>query len=529
MNRFLKRANARISLGSAAALLIATAVIGQLLGFLRTRMVNANFPAIGPQSTDAYFAAFKIPDFFFFTLAAGALGVAFMPILADHLEKGDRKGMWELSASLMNLLGIIMAVVGVIIMVFAEPLIKYIVAPDLTPDQMHNAVWIMRLIAFNPLLFTLSGVLTSVQQLYGRFFFYAIAPLFYNVSIIIGIFAFQHNIGLIGLGVGALIGAVLQLVVVFFGLAGMKFQYFPHIQWRNPDFRHILRQLPPRSLDQGVDSLNSIVETNRARAIGEGYLSYYENAFMIHTAPIMLVGTAISTAAFPRLANRLAQGRPDLFKKEFLRVLRVMIWISLPVVVIGYFARGYLARLIFSRNAPQIALILGFLCGAIFFRTLYTIISRYFYAYKDTWTPLFVSVFAIALNIFLAITLSRPSAYGVSGLAMAQSIVAFAEIFILVVVMIFRDPHLFDRSFLSGLWRIVSVTGFTLLAAFIMISFFPLQADDVGFVALGSKLFAIVAVTFGVHVGVSWLFGLEEVQPIIGKVRRILFRPVKIQ
>src|ERR1700756_1795894 len=89
----------RISIGNIAALLIATSFTGQLLGFLRTKLVNANFPTTGPHSTDAYFAAFNIPDFFFFTLAAGALGVAFMPVLLDRLYKGDRKGMWQLSNS----------------------------------------------------------------------------------------------------------------------------------------------------------------------------------------------------------------------------------------------------------------------------------------------------------------------------------------------------------------------------------------------------------------------------------------------
>src|SRR6266436_2945997 len=92
----------RISLGNVAGLLMAASLTGQLLGFLRTKLVNANFFAHGPHSTDAYFAAFNIPDFFFFTIAAGALGVAFMPVLSDRLHKGDRKGMWELSASLMN-------------------------------------------------------------------------------------------------------------------------------------------------------------------------------------------------------------------------------------------------------------------------------------------------------------------------------------------------------------------------------------------------------------------------------------------
>src|SRR5947209_2926286 len=101
----------RLSIGNAAALLIATSFLGQILGFLRTKLVNGNFPTVGPHSTDAYFAAFTVPDFFFFTLAAGALGVAFMPILSDRLHKNDRRGMWELSNSLMNLLAIAMALV----------------------------------------------------------------------------------------------------------------------------------------------------------------------------------------------------------------------------------------------------------------------------------------------------------------------------------------------------------------------------------------------------------------------------------
>ena len=147
------RANKRISLGSAAILLISASFLGQLLGFLRTRFVNANFPALGPESTDAYFAAFKIPDLFFFTLAAGALGVAFIPFLSDALRRGKKSEVWALSNSLMNLLAIVMAIVGVIIFVFARQLIDIIVAPDLSPQQLDNATTIMRLIAFNPVYF----------------------------------------------------------------------------------------------------------------------------------------------------------------------------------------------------------------------------------------------------------------------------------------------------------------------------------------------------------------------------------------
>lgn len=527
--RLMSHANKRLTLGNAAAVLVFASLFGLVLGFLRTKLVNANFSALGPESTDAYFAAFKIPDLFFFTVAAGALGVAFMPFLADKLAKNDRKAIWDLSNSLLNLLAIVMFFVGVIIFVFAEPLINHIVAPTMTPEQLHNATTIMRFIAFNPLIFTISGILTSVQQTFGRFFFFAVAPLFYNVSIIASIYIFQDSLGLIGLGVGALIGAVLQLLVALFGFIGLGYKYEFTIKKSSEDFRQMLRQLPPRSLDQGIDSLNSIVETNLARRLGEGKLSYYENAFILHTAPTLLIGTTISTAAFPRLNDRLSQNRSDLFRKEFLKILRVIIWLTLPVVVITYFARGYLARLIFTNDAPQIALILGFFTGAILFRTIYALVSRWFYAQKDSKTPLYVSLFAIALNLVLAYVLSRPDAYDVAGLAMAQSLVAAAEVFILFGIMVVRDHKLLNREFWSAIYRILSVTGFTVIAAYIMLNLLPLNTADRGFITLGAKLGAITAVTFIVHFGMSALFELEEVKPVVRKIRKLILAPLKVQ
>jgi putative peptidoglycan lipid II flippase len=518
----------RLNIGNVAALLIATSFVGQLLGFLRTKLVNANFPTTGPHSTDAYFAAFNIPDFFFFTLAAGALGVAFMPVLSDRFHKGDRRAMWELSSSLMNLLAIIMAIVALIILIFAKPLVQHVVAPGLSPAQMNTAATIMRFLAFNPLLFTISGILTSIQQTVGRFFFYAMAPLFYNMSIIISIFVFKHNIGLVGLGIGALVGGILQLLVIMCGLWKLNFQWRPHIVWHRRDFHTVLYNLPPRSLDQGLDQVENIVETHIASGLGTGNITYYSNAFILSTAPILLIGTAISTAAFPRLNARLSQNRPDLFRRDFLMVLRAMIWISAPLVVVCYFTRGYLARLIYTNGNQQIAIIFGFLVMAIFFRILYAIISRWFYAQKDTKTPLFVSLFVIALNIFLAYTLARPSVYGVAGLALAQSIVAMVEVFILAAIMLVRDHRLFDAAFWGGVGRIASVTGFSVVAGFIMISLYPLGIHDRGILTLGSKLLFITLVTFSVHVAVSTLFGLEEVQPIFEKLRKLALKPVKI-
>lgn len=534
--KLLRRANKRISLGSAAALLIGAALFGQILGFLRLKLINANFDELGPNSTDAFFAAFKIPDFFFYTITAGALGVAFIPVLSDYLSKRDRKAAWELAVSLLNLLAIFMFIIGVLILLFAEALLS-VVAPGLTPEQANNAALIMRFVAFNPLLFTLSGIITAMQQTIGRFFFFAIAPFFYNGAIIVSAMIFSSveptnggpgGLGLVGLGVGALIGAILQLVVVSFGMLGTGVVWKPKVTMTN-GLKLVLNRLPARSVDQGLDSINSIVETRFASKLGTGNISYYENAYTLHTVPINLVGTTVATAAFPRLTERLSSGRTDLFRKDFLMILRAMIWATLPIVVICYFARGYLSRLIFAEGVTQITLIFGYLAGAIFFRTIFAIISRWFYAQKDTKTPLLVSLFTIGLNIYLAYTLSQPDAYSIAGLAMAQSIVAAVEVAILSVIMVSRDRKLIDREFISGVTKILSVTGFSVLAAFIMLTLLPLQATDVGFITFASKLSAIVGVTFGVHLLVSLLFGLSEAKPVFERAKKFILKPIKLQ
>ena len=326
-------------------------------------------------------------------------------------------------------------------------------------------------------------------------------------------------------------GAVLQLLVALLGMGGLGYHWRPKINFHSPDFKVVMRNLPARSVDQGIDSIESIVEVNRATKLLPGSVSYYTYATTLMNVPITLFGTSIATAAFPRLTERLAQHRPDLFHRDFFKVMRIMIWIAMPVVVVSYVGRGYLARLLYGDKAPTVALIFGYLTIAIFCRILYSMISRYFYAQKDTRTPLFISLFAIALNIYLVFSLARPTpvGYGVEGLALAQSIVAAVEIVLLVFIMLLRDPAIFNKAFWSACVRIVSVTGFSALAGFTMITLLPLRHGDHGFITLGFKLGLIAGVTLLVHLAISALFGLEEAQVVISRVGQILLRPIRIQ
>ena len=107
MNRILNYANKNKGISNITMLLVGSALLTQLLGIIRTHLVDNNFSALGPNSTDAYFAAFNIPDFFFYTFAAGALGVAFIPIIAQHFAKKDKTAAYELTTSILNLFAII--------------------------------------------------------------------------------------------------------------------------------------------------------------------------------------------------------------------------------------------------------------------------------------------------------------------------------------------------------------------------------------------------------------------------------------
>jgi putative peptidoglycan lipid II flippase len=323
------------------------------------------------------------------------------------------------------------------------------------------------------------------------------------------------------------LGSVLQLIVSSIGMIGMDFQYQFKIFWRNLGFRQVLRLLPARSFDQGIDYFNNLVEINLASRLRAGMITAYQVATTLHMVPITLIGVAISTAAFPKMTERIAQGRTDLFKKELQTILRVIIWLALPTAVIAFLGRGYLVSFLTSGGDPIIADILGLLSIAILFRSIYHISSRSFYAQQDTKTPLYISIAAIGLNIALAIWFVLKLDFGVLGLAAAQSIVAFVEVVILFWIMSRRIKGLFDVDFVNGVLRMISASGLMFVITYVMVKTFDLSASDTRFFALVPKFGLIVIVAFSSYLLISRIFRLEETKPVLAKLRKIVFRQVK--
>lgn len=535
----ITKANQKMPLRLAAGLLAASSLLASLLGLFRDRLLNGLYFDTYKAGLDAYVVAFTIPDFMFFILVSGALSVTFIPVFNQRLAKGNKKSAWELSTSLLNLLALVTLATTVLIIIFAEPLVHYVVGPGLPESSQALAVSMMRVIAINPFLFAIATVFASMQQAVSRFAFFALAPVMYNIGIIVGALFFTNGInlfgwqvfegGIMGVALGVVLGSVLQLLVSSIGMFGMGFDYRFKIYWKNKGFHQVLRLLPPRALDQGIDYVNSIVETNLASRMVAGSVRAYQQATALSFVPINLIGVAISTAAFPKMTERMGQGRPDLFKKELQAVLRVIIWLALPVTVIAYFTRGYLVNFIKNGGDQYIASILAILVLTILFRSIYFISARSFYAQQDTKTPLYISLFTISLNITLAIWLSMGLGLGVYGLAWAAVIVSIVEVGILFFIMSRRIPGLFDAVFIHGIGRMASATGFTGIVTYVMVILFPLSANDQSFLASFPKFVVITTVSLAAYVIICKLFKLPEVNPILRRLRNFFFKQPEVK
>ena len=534
-------ANMKLSVKSAAVILASSTLISALLGLFRDRLLNSYYLGTYPTGIDAYTAAFTIPDFMFFILTSGALAVSFIPVFNQRLATGNKKSAWELSSSLLNLLAILTLITSVLIMVFADPLIRYIVSPGLDESGMILAINMTRVIAINPFLFSIATVLTSVQQAVGRFVFYAFAPAIYNIGIIIGITWFTNGInlfgvqifegGIMGVALGVILGAVMQLIVALIGLFGLGMDYEFKIYWKNQGFRSILKLLPARSLDQGIDYVNGIVNTNLSSRMGAGAVRSFNQATSLHQMPINLIGVAISTAFFPKLTEQLGSGEKRDFYETFRQALRTIVWITLPVAIITFFTRGYVVSFIsnIGNNDSNwtIASILGTLVIAIFARSVFHIASRGFYAFQDTKTPFIVSIVAIGLTIALSVWFYLLG-WGVDGLGMAQSIGALIEIIILLAILQKRSDHkILDSVFWRAFFRMLFATIITGCVAFSLTKFIPLMATDTSLVITIPKFLLIAILSMGAYLVASYFLDLKEAKPVLHYIKKILFRNAK--
>jgi len=532
--------NQRLNVKLAATILAGSTLLSSLLGFFRDRLLNSAYMpsengalAGYPVGLDAYTAAFMVPDFMFAVLVSGALSVTFIPVFNERWVKGNKQSAWQISSSMINFMALITMAASVLIIIFADPLMKYLIAPGLSESGHALAVSMMQVIAVNPFIFAVAAVIASIQQAVGRFMFCALAPMLYNVGIIIGTVWFTGGVnlfgwqifdgGIMGVALGVVLGSFLQLIVSAVGLAGLGFDYNFKIYWRNKGFRKVLSLLPARSVDQGMDYVVSLVEVNLASRLADGTVRAYQQALTLHMMPINLIGVAISNAAFPQLTEHLGEGRNDLFQKDLRSLLRIVFWMALPMSVVIFFTRGYVVHFIRNTGDPLIAGILGCLVVAILFRTIYHMAARAFYARQDTKTPLYISIFSITLNIILAIVLSMVLKMGAYGLAWAQSTVAVLEVVVLLAVMNRQMPKLFDMTFVRAIFKMIIAGTVTGVVCYIAVLIMPFRYHDDSFFSAFPKFVIISLVSFGAYAAASKWLKLPEIDPILARLKKVLF------
>lgn len=530
-------ANRKLPIRLAAIVLASSTFLSALLGIFRDRLLNSYYLDTYPTGIDAYTAAFTVPDFLFFLLTSGALAVSFIPVFNQRLSSGNKKSAWELSSSLLNLMAVITLVASVFIMLFAEPLVRYVVGPGLDESGMILATNMMRVIAINPFLFSISTILSSIQQALGRFIFYALAPALYNVGILIGIVWFTGGInifgwqvfegGIMGVALGVVFGAILQVLVSLIGLFGLGFDYNFKINWKNQGFRTVLKLLPARSLDQAIDYINTIVTTNLSSRMGAGALRSYNQAYSLSQMPVSLIGVAISTAFFPKLTEEIGEGKEAKYRQTFRTALSTIIWITLPVGIVAFFARGYVVSFIKNGGDQLISSILATLIISIFANSIFHIAARGFYAHQDTRTPFIVSIFSIGLTIAFAIALSIIGC-GPEGLGWAQSAGTLFEVVVLLIILQKRSNHkLLDQDFWKNTARIIFSTVIAGCVAYSLAKFFPFLATDDSIFMVFPKFCVITLGAFISYLIAGYFLDVEQVRPIAKRIKRSLFKNIK--
>jgi len=525
MNRakqLIKQANGSHSVGNAAILISSSYLLSRLLGLLRDRLLIAHFGK-GP-TLDAYLAAFSLPDLLFSLLVSGAFAVAFIPVFAAELRKDDRQQAWDMAASLLNLMVIITIVAAALGSIFAGPLVS-LTAAGFHGSQHDLTVALTRIMLVTPILFAVSSVLGSIQQAMGRFLVYALASVLYNVGIIFGIVALSNHFGIFGVAWGVVIGTVLQALLQWAGLAGLGFHYRPILKLRLKGVRKVLLLMGPRAIGQGIDQINFVVEKAIGSTLSAGTVTAYTLATNLKNVPLSLIGAAIATAAFPRMSAKVAAGRQAELAEDVSETARLILFLALPSAAVAIVARGYLVRLLYGFGDADTANTLGWFAGTIVFTSLFFLVSRIFYAYQDTRTPLLVSSVSIVINLFLSVILSHR--FGVSGLAMAGSFVDAMETIVLLAILQRRQIPIGLGRIIHGSWRMLvaaTVTGTGLFGVIHWVV--PLYAVDRGFTVVGPK-FAVIAMAGTVlYIGTCHLLRLNEAGMFLRRFRELIARPL---
>ncbi len=508
-------------LAQASLVLTVAALASRALGWLRLLVIGSQFGA--SRELDAYFAAFRIPDAIFQLVVAGALSAALIPVFQSYRAREEEVEAWRLASSVINLVVITLAGLSLLMAIFA-PWIVPVVTPGFDAPTTELTIRMTRVMLLSPVFIGMGAVVSGILNSYERFAVPAIAPLLYNLAIIVAAIGLAPVMGVEGLAVGVAVGSLAHLVIQLPNLASVGQRYDLTVSLRHPGVRRVAWLMGPRTLGLAAVQVNFIASTLLASTLPEGSVTAYNYAFQLMQVPVGVVGVSIAIALFPRLSRDAALGRVREIRGQLAQALRVLLFVAAPLTAIMIVLRGPLTAVFFqyglfsAQSTERTAQALLFFTIGLGAQVLVPVLARSFYAFQDTRTPVLWAVIAVALNVPLMAWLAGPM--GVDGLALALSVTAILEVVGLVWALRNRLGGLHGTAIARSLVRSVAAG---VAAALIMLGGLQLSELWAGGLldnALGRLV--VLLVLAGIGGGIYLLVAGALRSPEIGELRRLV-------
>lgn len=394
----------------AAYLLAVFALSSQLLALVRDRILAANFGA--GHTLDLYYAAFRIPDFLFATIASLLSLYALLPVLSRLAQQDERLVI----SFLRDTLWVFFAGMGAVsaVVFFFIPTIIHALAPGLTSDpaSYQSLVLLSRILLLQPILLGASNTLAAFTQLRNRFVLYSISPLLYNVGIIFGALFLYPHIGIAGLGWGVVLGACMHMLV-------QAPLFFSERQEARLPFKvaltnifEVLMLSVPRTLALAAGQISLLALVALASFLAPGSIAIFTFAFNLQAVPLTIIGVSYSVAAFPTLSRLHAQGAHTEFVRHIETALRHMLFWAIPATILVIVLRAQLVRTIlgagaFSWDATRLtAAAVALFIVSLAAQSISLLIARAYYAAGNTKKPLYFGFIEVAVSVGAALLFS---------------------------------------------------------------------------------------------------------------------------
>lgn len=410
---------------SAATIIMLMVVASRVLGLVRQRTLAHFF---SPEELSLFFAAFRLPDLVFEVLVFGTFASAFIPVFTKTLKKSGKEA-WELASSVANIGVLVFLFLGGIVIVFSHNLYG-ILAPGFSEGEQETIVGLARILFLAQGFFVISYVVTAVLESSRRFLVPAVAPLFYNLGIIIATTMFSKEFHLLAPTLGVIAGSFGHLMVQLPLAYKLGFRFSLRLRI-NGQVKKIGRLALPRIIEVSFLQMMKSVELFLASLISTASYTYFTLGNAIQLLPVGLFGTAIAKAALPTLSRQSED--PPKFKRTLSEALYQVVFFVLPLSSFLFVLRIPIVRLIFGtdiftwEDTVQTSLVVSAFGLGIVFQAAGALLARAFYALHDTKTPLFVSAFALSLNIALCFVFIKFLHIPTWGLALAFSIGAMVQ------------------------------------------------------------------------------------------------------